>query len=175
MAIKPANDQYLFKSNAADKHRYVSRFFNEEALLTVFDSLDRQYHVFQKYFDKGPITLAGSLTENKVNKVLDVAAGSLAWTLDVARSTDPSTVQLYACDITPDNFPPASVTDPFSITTFAHDVTQPFPEELKGQFDVVNMRLLVYALSEDQWKKVLDNLHDLLSERLPLLGTSDAS
>lgn len=163
MSSNSSNERYLFKNNASDSQRYVSQFIDEEASWHYSNSLNRQYHIFQKFFDKGPVTLVDSLSENRVNKVLDVAAGSLAWTLDVARSADPSRIQLYACDIAPDNFPPTSVTDAFSITTFIHDATQPFPEEMKGQFDVVNMRLLVYALSEDQWKKALENIHYLLS------------
>ncbi|KAF9458165.1 S-adenosyl-L-methionine-dependent methyltransferase [Collybia nuda] len=145
MTLKPSNDRYLFRNNARDNHR-----------------LDRQFHIYQKFFDKGPVTLAGFLDEKRVNKVLDVAAGSLAWTLDVARSTDPSMVELHACDIAADNFPPTSVIDAFSINAFIHDATQPFPEEMKGQFDVVNMRLLVYAFSEDQWKKALKNICEVL-------------
>ncbi|KAF9458397.1 hypothetical protein BDZ94DRAFT_1313356 [Collybia nuda] len=145
MSLKPFNEHYLFKNNASDSHR-----------------LDKQYLLFQKCFDRGPVTLAGSLKKDRVNKVLDVAAGSLAWALDVARSADSSKIQLYACDITPDNFPPTSVTNALSITTFVHDVTRPFPEDMIGQFDVVNMRLLMYALSEDQWKKALNNIYDVL-------------
>ncbi|KAF9455846.1 hypothetical protein BDZ94DRAFT_1230476 [Collybia nuda] len=141
----PPDDQYLFRGNETERHR-----------------LDNQYRVIQKCFDKGPVTLSGSLHEGRVNKVLDIAAGSLAWTMDVARSVEPSKVELYACDISSDSFPHKSVIDMFGITTFIHDVTKPFPEGMRGQFDVVNMRLLLYALTEGEWKLALKNVHDVI-------------
>ncbi|KAF9458396.1 hypothetical protein BDZ94DRAFT_1270833 [Collybia nuda] len=145
MASNPTQNLYVFKDRESENLR-----------------LDRQYLVLQKSFDRGPTTLSESLQDGRVNKVLDVAAGSLAWIMDVARSVEPSKVQLYACDITPKHFPAKSVMDAFSITTFIHNATQPFPQEMKAQFDIVNMRLMAFSIMEDQWEIVLKNLYDIL-------------
>ncbi|TFY58090.1 hypothetical protein EVG20_g8287 [Dentipellis fragilis] len=41
-------------------------------------------------------------------------------------------------------------------------MTKPFPAEMLGKFDLIHMSLLVYALTEQGWKKALDNCRDLL-------------
>jgi hypothetical protein len=106
------------------------------------------------------------------SKVLDVGAGTLVWTLDVAslpevknRLAPPVTngIRLYACDITDEKFPPSHGLESLGITTFVHDVTKPFPEGFKDNFDLVHMRLLCSALSEEGWRKSLKHIHDVLS------------
>ncbi|TDL26298.1 hypothetical protein BD410DRAFT_784393 [Rickenella mellea] len=101
--------------------------------------------------------LPSSIDPKGISKVLDVAAGSLAWTLDLARTPGISTrlcpesndpIRLYGCDISSAQFPPEEITSELGITVFVHDITTPFPEEMKRTFDLVNMRLLVLALSE---------------------------
>ena len=107
-----------------------------------------------------------------ISKVLDVGAGTLVWTLDVASLpeikprlepmvSDP--IHLYACDITNQKFPPPHELDLLGITTFVHDVTTPFPRDLNGTFDLVHMRLLCSALSEEGWRKSLKHIYDVLS------------
>lgn len=114
---------------------------------------------------------------------MDVGAGNLTWTLDVARTPeirsrlpnaserssapDAKPVRLYACDLSSAQFPPREVTDPLGITLFEHNVTEPFPPALHGTFDVVNMRLLVMSLSAQGWAKALANLRELLSKSPP--------
>jgi hypothetical protein len=111
--------------------------------------------------------------ENMSN-ILDIGAGTLAWTLDVASlpgvkhrlvpmvpSYNP--IHLYACDITDEKFPSSHELERLGITTFVHDVTTPFPRELDGTFDLVHMRLLCSALSQQGWKKSLKHIHDILS------------
>jgi SAM-dependent methyltransferase len=108
----------------------------------------------------------------QVSKILDVGAGTLAWTLDVANlpgvkhrlaPTVSNPIHLYACDITDAKFPPSRELEPLGITTFLHDVTTPFPQDLNGTFDLIHMRLLCSALSEQGWKKSLKHIHDALS------------
>ncbi|KAJ7813131.1 hypothetical protein B0H14DRAFT_2173394, partial [Mycena olivaceomarginata] len=78
-------------------------------------------------------------------------------------------IRFYACDILSDNFPHSDVLEKLAITTFVHDATQPFPVEMKGMFDVVNMRLVTAAFSESQWKSALGNIHDVLKPQGRLL------
>lgn len=118
---------------------------------------------------------------NSVSNVLDIAAGTCIWTLDLAKlpevtsrlanaststgqSRDPKApLQLWACDISTAKFPEKEIADSVGLKTFEQDVTKPFPSELYGTFDLVHMTLLVYALTEDGWKKALQNCKDLLS------------
>lgn len=112
-----------------------------------------------------------------VSKVLDVGAGTLVWTLDVASLPEvthrlapmvSNPIHLYACDVTAQKFPPSHELDPLGIKTFVHDVTTPFPPDLSGTFDLVHMRLLCSALSEEGWRKSLKHLHNVLSTSITL-------
>ena len=104
-----------------------------------------------------------------LSRVMDVAAGPLVWTLDVANQPAiqqrlaSSQIKLFACDMSPALFPPKEVLEKYNICTFIHDVTQPFPAELRGTFDLINMRLLVLGLNKEGWDNALRNLWDLLS------------
>ena len=103
-------------------------------------------------------------------KVLDVATGSMAWILDLAAMPDiqnrlsSSQTELYACDITTAQFPPQEVIENAKIKVFLHNVTDAFPVELHGSFDLVNMRCMTIALDKDGWEKAIINLRQLLSE-----------
>lgn len=117
---------------------------------------------------------------NSVSSVLDIAAGTCIWTLDLAKLPEVSSrladasisarssrnpnapLQLFACDISTAKFPEKEIAESVGLKTFEQDVTKPFPYDLYGTFDLVHMTLLVYALTEDGWKKALQNCKDLL-------------
>lgn len=116
-----------------------------------------------------------SVDIDSVSNVIDIAAGTCVWLLDLAHSPDvkprllmpalkqpENKINLYACDLTLTKFPPKEYTDGLGIQTFQQDVTKPFPAELYGTFDLVHMSLVVLALTEDSWKKALVNCRDLL-------------
>ncbi|KAJ7592215.1 hypothetical protein C8J56DRAFT_886921 [Mycena floridula] len=150
------NERYLLNANASENHRVAKSF----------PSLNRQYVLLRKYFQRGPLP-----TGFDVNglTVLDVGAGSLAWTMDVAQRNVSAKVRFYACDIVPDNFPEQSITESLEIITFLHDATKPFSVKMEGMVDLVNMRLLTYALSEEQWRATLNNVHKVLKPQGHLL------
>lgn len=131
--------------------------------------------------------LPSTINPTSISTVLDVAAGSFAWILDLARTPgikerirprDSSTalsafgetqhdstrkeVKLYACDLSDAQFPPQEILREFNITAFRHDICKSFPSNLKGKFDLIHMRLLVFALSEAEWLRTLENLRELL-------------
>ena len=107
---------------------------------------------------------------SSVKRILDVAAGNCVWILDVANQdeikrsvrnyTSTSTlgdsnininrerhdVELYACDIDLGKFPQKEVTDIHGIKTFTHDLTKPFPDNMKEKFDLIHMSAHVGAL-----------------------------
>ncbi|KAH9074951.1 hypothetical protein EDB83DRAFT_2515824 [Lactarius deliciosus] len=71
-------------------------------------------------------------------------------------------VQVFACDISSAKFPQAGKPDVDKIRFFEHDVTKPFPDEILGTFDLVNMSCMCFALTMQGWKSALQNLRDLL-------------
>lgn len=145
----------------------------------VFRRLTQQYNLAKKVLNRTS-ALPPSIDPASVETVIDIAAGNLVWTLDLVRTpeirarlpsaspTGAKPVRLYACDLSSAQFPPPSVTDELGITLFEHNVTQRFPPALHGTFDVVNMRLLVMALSAQGWAKALENVRELLSKALLL-------
>ena len=102
-----------------------------------------------------------------LSKVIDVATGTGAWALDFVSQPDlrDRGVQVFACDISTTKFPQAArdKSDVNKITFFQQDVTKPFPDEMLGTFDLVNMTYLGFALTVQGWKLALQNLRDLLS------------
>ncbi|KAI0028697.1 hypothetical protein K488DRAFT_89493 [Vararia minispora EC-137] len=108
--------------------------------------------------------------------ILDLAAGSCVWILDIAShplvrprvrrpsstDTDEEGIRLYACDLTAAKFPPQALFDKAGVQAFEHDVTKPFPEELYGKFDLIHMGLVVLALRPAEWAAALANVHTLL-------------
>jgi hypothetical protein len=103
-------------------------------------------------------------------KILDIATGTGAWILDVTRIPEISSrilsdrVKLFACDLSDTKFPPKSVTAPLGIDFFVQDMTQPFAQEFHGQFDLIHIGLVCFALTSQGWSSALKNVYDLLSK-----------
>lgn len=53
-------------------------------------------------------------------------------------------------------------TIPSNVSFYQHNLLEPFPTKFIGQYDVVNARALVVALSHDEWEPALRNLTALL-------------
>ncbi len=101
-----------------------------------------------------------------VSRVIDVATGTGAWAIDFVSQSDVrdrADVQIFACDISTAKFPQADKPDVDGINFFQHDVTKPFPDEMLGTFDLVNMACMCLALTVQGWKLALQNMRDLLS------------
>ncbi|KAJ7171238.1 hypothetical protein C8R46DRAFT_1216815 [Mycena filopes] len=103
---------------------------------------------------------------SKVENVLDIAAGTCAWALDFAAmpqvKANRANMHLLACDINTAFFPDPRLMHEMGITTFWQDVTQPFPEEFHGKFDLVHVAYLVLCLTEEGWLSALDNYRQIL-------------
>lgn len=108
-----------------------------------------------------------SIDVSRVEKVIDIAAGTCMWTLDFANMPQilarRDEVQIYACDINSGFFPNSDILQWAGIKTFTQDVTKPFPEEHSGTFDLVHVSLLVLCLTDDGWNAALANFKNLLS------------
>jgi SAM-dependent methyltransferase len=116
-----------------------------------------------------PIDVSGA---GEVN-IMDIATGTGAWILDVARIPEISgrlapnsinRVKLFACDISNAKFPSKSLTDSVGIYFFEQDVIESFPEDMYGQFDLIHVSLLCFALTRQGWDLALANIDKLLSE-----------
>lgn len=127
--------------------------------------------MFKKFLNRDTSIVPDVVDPSSISTVLDAAAGTLVWSRDFAtipeikpRISSPSNpVKLYACDLTAEKFPPKPIVDALGIQLFLHDVTKPFPEEMTGMFDLVNMKLLILALSKDGWLNALSNIREVLS------------
>ncbi|KAH9166733.1 S-adenosyl-L-methionine-dependent methyltransferase [Lactarius sanguifluus] len=121
-----------------------------------------QYLYFKTVFDSNAVPPVVNI--NQVRKVIDVATGTGAWALDFVSQPNvrDRDVQVFACDISSAKFPQAGKPDVDKIRFFEHDVTKPFPDEMLGTFDLVNMSCMCFALTVQGWKSALQNLHDLL-------------
>ncbi|KAH9169470.1 hypothetical protein EDB89DRAFT_1908615 [Lactarius sanguifluus] len=84
-----------------------------------------------------------------------------AWALDFVSQPNfrDRDVQVFACDISSAKFPQAGKPDVDKVRFFEHDVTKPFPDEMLGTFDLVNMSCMCFALTVQGWKSALQNLH----------------
>jgi SAM-dependent methyltransferase len=133
-----------------------------------------QYRLLKEGFGHSdPLDLPLDISSMGELNILDIATGTGAWILDVARIPEISTrlsptvanrVTLSACDITDAKFPPKPTRDRLGIKFFLQDVTQPFPPEMHGQFDLVHASLLCFALTEQGWHSALKNIYDILSK-----------
>lgn len=127
--------------------------------------------MFKRFFNRDTSIVPDFVDPSSISTVLDAAAGTLVWSRDFAtipeiksRISSPyNPVKLYACDLTAEKFPPKPIVDALGIQLFLHDVTKQFPKEMTGMFDLVNMKLLILALSKDGWLKALSNIREVLS------------
>ena len=128
--------------------------------------LNIQHNLILTGLGHGPVPPEVDLSS--VKSILDAAAGTCIWLLDVLNQPEVrdriSDMELHASDISIAKFPPAEVIDNFGIKVFEQDVTKPFPEELIGKFDLVHSRALSGALTPYQWRLALANFQTLLSK-----------
>lgn len=59
---------------------------------------------------------------------------------------------------------PAPEARPPNLSLHEHDITKPFPEEYRGSFDVVAVRLVTPGLRTEDWDAAVRNVSELLSK-----------
>jgi hypothetical protein len=111
-----------------------------------------------------PSVIPSVVDLTKVHHVLDAAAGTAAWALDLSDRAEAKSLNIHVCDITASKFPPKEVLARAGISAFEHDLLQPFPEQMQGMFDLVNLAYVWLVFKEDQWGIVLRNLYNALGE-----------
>lgn len=90
--------------------------------------------------------------------VADIATGTGAWLRDLAVDL-PSSSRLDGFDFDPSKF---SDRVPLNVKLSQADMFEPFAKELHGQYDLVHVRLVMYAVKTDQWEALATNLMTLL-------------
>ncbi|KAJ4250148.1 hypothetical protein NW762_011959 [Fusarium torreyae] len=90
--------------------------------------------------------------------IADVGTGTGIWLLDLAKEV-PKTARLHGFDVDESKF---STELPLNINLGLANVLEPFPKELLGQYDLVHVRLLMFALKSDQWVTAAKNLLTVL-------------
>ncbi|KAJ7598540.1 hypothetical protein C8J56DRAFT_914324 [Mycena floridula] len=131
--------------------------------------LQRQHQMFRILQGREERLLPSCLADFNFSKVLDAAAGTCVWVLDFAsevkerlRPDSQDRLEIYACDITSAKFPTKEIADAIPLTMFEQDLTKAFQPQFHKSFDLVNMKLLVLALTEDGWTSALENVRKVL-------------
>lgn len=73
--------------------------------------------------------------------------------------------QFDGFDISGEQYPVAGRL-PANVSLHEHDTFTPYPEELHGKFDIVNVRFLMTLLSKEKLPLMLQSVRQLLSEFL---------
>ncbi|KAH6620050.1 S-adenosyl-L-methionine-dependent methyltransferase [Boeremia exigua] len=104
-------------------------------------------------------SVSAALPENA--RIADVGTGTGIWPLEMSQAS-PSSYTFHGLDISSDQFLAADSL-PQNVTLGLADFFQPFPAELRGTFDLVNVRLIIISLGPVAvWTKVLANILTLL-------------
>ncbi|KAF2648459.1 hypothetical protein K491DRAFT_642467 [Lophiostoma macrostomum CBS 122681] len=93
-------------------------------------------------------------------RVADVGTGTGIWMTEAAKMS-PSTYQFDGYDISSTSFI-AEDSLPSNVTLNIGDFKEPFPDELQGKYDLVNIRLIIISMGGDVWQKTLRNVLTLL-------------
>jgi SAM-dependent methyltransferase len=124
--------------------------------------LNRQHKLFKK-MTHGllPTIISECLsTLGRPPTIADVGTGTGNWLRDLA-CTLPPTSRLDGYDLDTTKFPEGTEL-PTNVKLSRGDVLKPFPAELSGMYDLVHVRLLMYALKADEWEQAVSHMRTLL-------------
>ena len=119
-------------------------------------------HEFLKTLAHGNLILP-CIPAASLRAIADVGTGTGAWLKDVARALDHqrnSNRELLGFDISPKQFP--SQKDHLKFVV--HDMTKPFDKIYHEHFDLVNVRLLSYAIKAQDLNQAVTNVVQLLRQ-----------
>lgn len=144
----PAGETYMLPRNTQESQR-----------------LDAQ-HEYMRQMSHGHL-LHPCIPVHLLNSVADVATGTGIWLRQLAEdSTLPQPVEgqkpnFIGFDISPKQYPPAESL-PGHVALVVHDMVEPFPSEYHGKFDLVNVRLVSYAIKGSDLGIVVQNILQIL-------------
>ncbi|KAL4926268.1 class I SAM-dependent methyltransferase [Aspergillus undulatus] len=103
---------------------------------------------------------------DKISTVADVGTGTGIWLLEARKLLDTefpsepgSDRYFHGFDISPAQFIPSP---PEGVELSVHDILKPFPPEHHNRYDLVNVRMLVAALTEPDYRTAVRNLTEIL-------------
>ncbi|KAL8837307.1 MAG: hypothetical protein Q9170_002564 [Blastenia crenularia] len=127
--------------------------------------LDAQ-HEYMLQMSHGHLTHP-SIPLHQLKTVADVATGTGLWLRQLAKNsplpppTEGTGPNFVGFDISPQQFPPGGSL-PSNVAFVVHDFGQEFPVEYHEKFDLVNVRLVSYAIQGVDLEKVVGNIIQLL-------------
>ena len=103
-----------------------------------------------------------SIPQKTVRTVADVGTGTGIWLREFAEGFDGKpNPEFVGFDISPQQFPENK---PLNQDFIVHDMTKPFPKKYLEYFDVVNVRLLSYALKAQDLQQAVQNVVQIISK-----------
>ncbi|KAJ5986652.1 hypothetical protein N7451_011017 [Penicillium sp. IBT 35674x] len=121
------------------------------------ERLEMQYNAWQANIG---YLLHPVIKQHDNMRIADVGTGTGIWLRDLA-SVLPKTCRLDGFDLSDAMFPNKDEL-PVNIMFHHQDLLLPFPDEYLGKYDVVNVRVMVVALSSHEWEPAVRNLMTLL-------------
>ncbi|KAK4862974.1 hypothetical protein LT330_010685 [Penicillium expansum] len=126
------------------------------------DRLDTQHSVLAGFMGYKFLHPSIDLRGKGALKVADVGTGTGIWLRKLSPFLQPlpegQSHHLHGFDISNNQFP----IDTNGISFSTHDATKCFPEEHLNSYDIVHVRLFVFALQEPDIRKVMENVVQLL-------------
>ncbi|KAI0753484.1 hypothetical protein C8Q80DRAFT_1267876 [Daedaleopsis nitida] len=133
------NTRYIIPAESPEKARLVRQYAMKKAIYGWTSAVP------------------ASVNLASISHVLDVAAGTCVWTADFASIPEVSSRLTKF-------FPEKGFLDGMGVSTFKHDITQPFRPELHGKFDLIHISFLLLCLTEEGWTSALNNCRDALND-----------
>ena len=112
----------------------------------------------RRYWNRHRVKIRGSSTDSATDLKTRI------WCIDVSDEVDQS-VTIDGFDISSEQFPHASFL-PSNVHLYTQDIHVPFPEELRGKYDLVVLRFLVTVVDSHSLGPLVENIASLLSECL---------
>jgi 2-keto-3-deoxy-L-rhamnonate aldolase RhmA/pyoverdine/dityrosine biosynthesis protein Dit1/alpha-ketoglutarate-dependent taurine dioxygenase/SAM-dependent methyltransferase len=155
---RPPTPQPL-KTEGIDNDLYLLPRDEEET-----KRLDEQHRYIVELCDG--FIISPIIQTDRLQMVADVGTGSGAWLIDLdsrlRAQGESNKTTFHGFDISDLQFPTLSGDQHSRFNFSVHDVRKPFPEEHIGKYDLVHLRLLVWALPADDVDAVVANLTALL-------------
>ncbi|KAL8946052.1 MAG: hypothetical protein Q9222_007498 [Ikaeria aurantiellina] len=127
--------------------------------------LDAQ-HEYMRQMSYGHL-IHPSVPAHQLKAVADVATGTGLWLRQVAerpvnaQASSRGGSKFVGFDISPQQFPPTDSL-PSHLSFVVHDFCEPFPIDYQQEFDLVNVRLVSYAIRAKDLEKVVRHIISLL-------------
>ena len=119
-----------------------------------------------------------SIPPSDIHSVADVGTGTGIWLQELAATNTLQCdeafggrsiggVEYVGFDISAAQFPSDGAMVEEGIKFVVHDAAKSFPVRYHGKFDLVNVRLLSYAVKAEELRSVVENVVEIMSQSVP--------